>query len=523
MNELWLLIINYYEYYFELLPCLIASLIFYSIYSRKHGKNTIGVQCFLLTLIIMLDFLTAIWMKHHFVSKTNGNSVPNTDAIILEILISIALGILYVPLSYFLSRTFNKILRKQWINNNKYGIIIFVYLLVFFILQLPTFIYKYVSGWYATNYSDGIGSRFFIGSILKLFYDDFLDWKKAYAFCLLSYLLIFLLIAALLNMLINHCNDNIREGVIFVVILFLVSPGSIAGIWQYDNFGRLEYYGLLLALISIVAFERITNAYLKYFIVTGLSCVSMAIYQGNIFMFYSLTVMLFVYDGLSKNDKLLLRRILGFVSVLITGCTFLFFQFFSTTIYRNLDDMVETIEQRTNLSIVPSAFDYEIFQPLSVAFSNLNIDFLTGDELPRESASVAILISLPVFVLILFLFLQCHEYRRINSQKVLERPYIYYICLAGIIFFQFVLNVDWGRWMISTTIVLFGEILYLIYKNDKGMVKAVEKLSHFIQKNMLLCFVVVVYIAGLGKYNSRTFSSEVYKIIDILKHINFVN
>ena len=62
------------------------------------------------------------------------------------------------------------------------------------------------------------------------------------------------------------------------------------------------------------------------------------------------------------------------------------------------------------------------------------------------------------------------------------------------IIFQFALNVDWGRWMISTTIVLFGEILYLIYKNDKGMVKAVDGLTHFVQENMLLCLVLMFVV-----------------------------
>lgn len=60
--------------------------------------------------------------------------------------------------------------------------------------------------------------------------------------------------------------DKNKEGVAFIIIMFLVSPFSIAGVWIV--LGRLETYGLLLSLLSVVLFEKMDNIYSKYILIT---------------------------------------------------------------------------------------------------------------------------------------------------------------------------------------------------------------------------------------------------------------
>ena len=149
---------------------------------------------------------------------------------------------------------------------------------------------------------------------------------------MLSTVTILLLASMLLNEIIRKATKENKDGVQFLVILFLISPASLLGMWSSNNFGRLEYYCLLLTLVAIFGFEKMKNVYRKYFVVTCLSCISMAIYQGYVFMFYSMILMLFVYEGLKETDHIWLRRLLGFISATITGMSFLFFQFYNIKI-----------------------------------------------------------------------------------------------------------------------------------------------------------------------------------------------
>lgn len=75
-----------------------------------------------------------------------------------------------------------------------------IFPIVFTLLrQLPEELHGWNSAWYAMDYSLGFDSRLFIGSVLRLFYPDFLPAKAAYRFVFLSLILLLFLLSWVLG------------------------------------------------------------------------------------------------------------------------------------------------------------------------------------------------------------------------------------------------------------------------------------------------------------------------------------
>ena len=140
------------------------------------------------------------------------------------------------------------------------------------------------------------------------------------------------------------------------------------------------------------------------------------------------------------------------------------------------------------------------------------MDFLRT-EFPREKAVFTLLLTLPIIIMVYIIYSKCRLLRIANNKRVLACPYIYYVLFATMIIPQFVLNVDWGRWMTSNCIVWFAGIFYLIYKKDKYVIMTMAECSVWVRKNILISIFVLLFIAGLSKFMGREFITEANNLL----------
>lgn len=510
MIDILKFVYEHYEYYFVLITCMLASLIAFIIFKKK--VVTVYEKCFCYSLSIISNFVISIIFIHKFWVYRENMRIDILAFIIENILsffIALVLSVLIIHMKYFYSCFTKKYNVSKWINDNKWGLGICSFLSITMILELPAEINGWGAVWYATDYSMGIGARFFIGTLLSLLNVGYIETSNAYLFCVVSVVLVIILFSIVLNELIKKTEEKYRNVILFVLGIFIASPGSIAGIWQPGAFGRLETYGLMISLFAIIIFEKHKNIYLKYIFVTVLSCVSMAIYQGDIFLYYPIILMLFVYDSICSGEHLKTKRILGFVNVFFTGMTFIYFQFFSYTNFNSSSEMANVISLKTDLPISQMTLEFGCFQSVIVAFQSINRHFLLGSEFPREKTFFTLCLMMPVVVLVLAIYLKCDEYRKERNIGILKVPYMYYIILPVAVLPQYLLNVDWGRWMRATVIVFFAGILYLTYKRDEGILRAMEKLNKFISEHKFLCLLCIIFMASLDKFTERPFIDEV--------------
>lgn len=397
---------------------------------------------------------------------------------------------------------------KKWVVENRYGVGIFLALMIHFLLYKAEKLNGWSSGMYVLDYSMGFGSRFFVGSVFSLFYDDFLSSETVYFHCAVCLVVLIALVSYLANAVIKK--RNYHQGIGFLLMLYLAMPGSIASMWTVDNYGRLEAYNLVLTLITLLAFHGFKSVWVKYGIAAVLAVINMAIYQGNVFLYYPVFFIMVVCDCL--RNKQIKTWIVAGTTIAITAVAFLIFQFFTHINFENADEMCAVVQPMTDLPCAWGAYHYEYFTPLSDIFEELTHIFLLGPETPRERTFLILCIFSPVVILLLAMWLKC--WKKESIKEFLSKPYIY--CLLGYLFFipQFALNVDWGRWLSAVTFYSFYVVIYLDYLGFVDMRRAADSLGRYVAKyNMVFASMLIAY-AVFTKFGAQGFPPEINTVWD---------
>ena len=146
---------------------------------------------------------------------------------------------------------------KHTFNIFKFELIIFLFLILTFILSIPKELHGWTTAWYAMDYSFGLDSRLLIGSLLRLVYPDFIDVQVVNLFVIISTILLLILLSYVLGYAIKNAGkETYKKGLLYIVILYLICPGSPAYLWSMENYGRLDLYLLIFTAVSIIIYYK---------------------------------------------------------------------------------------------------------------------------------------------------------------------------------------------------------------------------------------------------------------------------
>ncbi len=399
---------------------------------------------------------------------------------------------------------------RLFFSENIFGILVFFFLMMQFVFGRADQLDSWSSCWYAADYSMGMGSRFFAGSLLSLFYDDFLSQELAYNFCAAALVMLIVCVAYLINYAVKRTEAPATGAVKFLVICFLCCPGSVAALWTEGQMGRLEMYTLLLSLVGVIIFHKTAHRGVRYFSVTIIAVVSMAIYQGYLFLYFPILAVVIICD-IFRDRKINIKScICGFLSCMAVGISFLWFQFCSYVKYADATSMVAALSGKTDLYVESDAVYYECFATVIDAYKDMNTSFfLANGEFPREKLFLTIFLLAPIFVLVLAVYWKCLLCVRNKNEKIMKTPYLYCAFVNLAVMPQFVLNVDWGRWLTALVINAFFGILYLSYLEFTEMKKALGVLGNYVEQHKETAVFCILYLASLGKFGARNFLPQV--------------
>jgi hypothetical protein len=308
-------------------------------------------------------------VKHHF--DVSAIVVSQVKLLFLSVsLLLFFISLFLYPIITYLLRLVEKLSKR--ISKVDYIVIGTVAFLIVQLLMNPHYkICDWAAPWYVVDYSMGIGSRFFIGSVLNLLCGGFIYSRFAVAFCYLFYTAIIVSIVKLTSVFAADCNQESRMGFVFIWILFLVNPGSVVSLWMTETFGRLEIYCFLISLICLLLYAKYGLNVITTSVITILSSISMAIYQGNIFMYYSIVMMIYIWEVIS-HPRSVSKWIYVFINLVATSITFLYFQFFSFTTFDSSLSMMSALSSKTDMAMDEMVLEYAFFQPVTVAFNQVN-------------------------------------------------------------------------------------------------------------------------------------------------------
>ena len=400
---------------------------------------------------------------------------------------------------------------KEGIRSCGYGAVIFCLWMIQLIIQLPEEITKWVECWYAVDYSMGLGSRFLIGSILSLFYDGFMDRRIAYVFCVVSLVFLIALCSFMLGKLLNK--TKYKAAVALLVAYLWASPASLASYWNVKNFGRLEVYTLLISLVCVSIFLKLRKKWMKYGVLCLGAIICNAIYQGYVFLYFPILFIVIVCEAYKNEFKK--RDLLGGFAVLVSACiSFLFFQFGTSIVFETQAEFEAAIAAKSNVHISSGAIMCEMFMGISEVFELLIVPFITGDDFPREIFAITMILLTPIVVTGIALYMKCFENFKIKEKNVFKNPYFWCAVCQLAILPQFLLNIDWGRWVISIVSVFFFGVLYMVYIEMEEMNHAIALLEEFLKKYYFVAMTIVLYFTLFTKFTEHGLRNQLYIIIN---------
>ena len=235
--------------------------------------------------------------------------------------------------------------------------LLFLLLASTFLCSLPDQLHGWNSAWYAMDYSLGVDSRLFVGSFLRLFYPDFLPASSAYAFNVLSTLVLLALLSHVLASVLRLVeNTPCETGLLALTTLWLLSPGSPAYLWNTENMGRFDLYLFLVTLIAAAVFLHVRAVSVRFAVFTICGMVCLAIHQGYLFTFFPLLAAMYLLTA--ENRK---QLIAAFSCMAVLGVVFLYFQFFSHIRPGSYEELASVLAARTDLPLNESALRFEYF------------------------------------------------------------------------------------------------------------------------------------------------------------------
>lgn len=416
---------------------------------------------------------------------------------------------------------FDLILKKKNVDTSLCTWTIFLVCVVQIMTLGKPVIEDWASTYYVLDYSLGFGSRMFMGTLLSLFYKDFLPEDTAIRFVMFFLILFVFLCSYMMAAAVDKVDKESKRGMAFLIAVILASPASVQAV--AENYGRLEMYGFIGVLIEIlwvITFSK--RRVIKYIGLSIINVIMMLIYQGNIFLVFPVVFALCLFE--SFDVKWNIRELVASaVSVLLMCAGFLVTQFYNPA-FEIHDERVmkELVKSKTDMSCATGPLVNEYYKPLKDVWESLNLHFFIHDGadhtrfLPWISTAFTVLLLMPL-VVILIVFWK-HQWRNYKEKGLgfWKNP-ISWICMSfTAIIPDMLLNIDWGRWFLAILFVQFTLVFYMIYKDYGDARKLILATSGWVKTHIGLSVCFVVYLALLGNFYDCSFFDIIQNFIGMV-------
>lgn len=389
---------------------------------------------------------------------------------------------------------------KELMKKCRYEMMFFIVTCMYLIYYIPTL--DEVTAWtitpYALSYRLGFISRGFMGSLLRLMIPN-LTIKLIYIFIMMNILLFSGLTLYYMHKILCKAGNQDKIGVLYLLFLFLINPGSIAFLYRWENYGRFDMY-LLVCLILIalmVIYDRLVW-------LAPVMCVCAVLtHQAFVFQYFPAVLILLFYSAFVLNRKY--GKSILVITFITTCMAFLYMQFFSHINY-TYEETLAIVDATTDLPECYFTADMMIkieyymsvidtFGPLvKIPFPNNVIKSLT-----------ILVFLIPMIRIIVGFWKKFKAHHNDFWCKLMP----WFVLIAEIP--MFVLTCDYGRDYSAIILSNFILIFTMYAMGDAGMKEAFEKLSVNVKEHWEYYGFVLVLCAALGKFTASD-------IIDIGNH-----
>ena len=339
----------------------------------------------------------------------------------------------------------------------KFMIMLSVVNLALFAVTCRGMVRSYNTTMLALSYEYGFTSRSLLGTLYPL---DLIDYRAVVATAYVATILFVLFVEYFLYRCLRCCEgEMVKYGEYLALILSLCLVSTFS--FPY-NFFRVDIFMILVSLLGVLCLVKERAQWL----VVPLSALGVMFHQGYVFMYFNLILVLLFYRALSwwKEDRRKARRygLLFALSFLVGSVLFLWFEFFSRSNGAAFFDTIKSEAEKLSYD--------GIYHSTLLYHEVLGIDLASTEEEFSRVNAVQILmcgiVCLPMLVFGVRFFAGLIKKAKGASEKW---KYLAVVLGAATILPDFLLKIDYGRWMAAVVVYYVGIVLALLAMKDPVM------------------------------------------------------
>lgn len=397
----------------------------------------------------------------------------------------------------------------------QYELILFLLLFMRLYQLIPGFPNSadYICFQYLITYKLGFVGRGFIGTLIAPFF-PYITKEVFWCIFVALTLLLILIFVLFVSWGIKKLPDTCQCDVFMLVIVFILSPASIAFTFSINNFGRFDSFLIMYAIITAYFLSR--NFKITPFLIPIISGIGLLTHPVFIFLYMPVSVSLLLYKSFFAKDQNIKWRIclgVNIFVVIILFCVFHYFHLVNPSY--NTDIAFDFIQNRTsvNLENEKQYIHYWYFKSAS--------DLLQNTVQPFPSQKYTLIITcIFLFPLIYALFYIWKV--AIQNEKTSKKWILLMMAISEISSLPcFILEIDYGRWLASIFICQFLILLSLLIIGDENVQMGITALIKKIHDNKIYAIGSCFYLTTLGVFmdvSTLEISSRLYTFI-----VRFIN
>lgn len=385
-----------------------------------------------------------------------------------------------------------------------------IFALACFIRHFKCTMSSYNTTLFALSYDYGFISRGFIGSVFNLVGDilpfDIHNYLGVYNFSGLFTLIYYLILFWFYKVCLDHCAEENKRNMQHLIVFLSMFAFTM---WTTSiNYGRLDIYLFIFMLISVILIIKEKHEWL--IIPFGIICT--CIHQGFVFTNANTILVLLLYKIFLGEPKKRKKYITIFVLFLLSiSALFLYFEFFSHVNGEAIVDEVKAAAKalsESGKSYNKSIINHEI----------LGLD-VTEDELEYHIDNQQ---DFPVFCILFapYIFFGFRFFIKLVLDKTasLERRFVYLAFLLGgaTMIPQFLLKVDYGRYMFNLIFYYVSLLIVALALQDKKVAVSLNTLKMELRKLTPMTFIWFLYPFLLTPFRAVAISASIHDFAEVL-------
>ena len=357
---------------------------------------------------------------------------------------------------------------------------------------------------FAFSYKYGFISRGLLGTIWqfldKILPFDIMNFESIYNFTFFLTIIYFLTFLWFFKTCLTLCEERNEKNMQYLACFLAVF--SFPMFVTSENFGRTDEYLMIMTVICCILIVKERMEWL----VVPLTTMCVVMHHGYVFMYLNIILVLFFYKILF-NEKKRKKYIALFATTFLVGSAFfLYFEFFSHPEGENVYNEIVALSKQL-------AQDGESYSINMVMHEILGQDVFEYEMkyhiINYASIPVALVIYGPYLVIgISFLV-------SLFRGKSVKEKWAYFAVAVGSLTTlpQFILKVDYGRYLYAVFFYYIAIVMCLIAMKDKHVIKQLEDSISCLKSKIPMAKLLIVYPMLFMPFLDVQVGSFVWKVI----------